>query len=86
MPHPQTLILAKDLGSRQYDEIADRVSMHARHLLWFLLEVAEAGQVRKDKLKDRITQSGHAWTEEELASYLKELSAARCFDQPAPKP
>jgi hypothetical protein len=80
MSHPQRIILAPDLGSRRYDEIADRVSMHARHLLWFLLDVAADGHVSKDKLQARIKQSGHNWTEEQLASYLHELATVRCFN------
>jgi hypothetical protein len=79
MPKPQSIILAPDLRQRRYNEIADRVSMNARHLLWFLLEVAVDGKVHKDKLRERITESGHDWTEEQLASYLHELATVHCF-------
>jgi hypothetical protein len=81
MPQPEIIILAEDLGKRRYNEIADKVSMNACHLLWFLLEVAADGTVHKAKLRERITKSGHDWTEEQLASYLKELATAHCFKE-----
>jgi hypothetical protein len=73
-----SIVLAPDLGERRYDEIADRVSMPARHLLWFLLEVTVDGRVSGDKLRAAIKQAGHNWTEEQLVSYLQELATARC--------
>jgi hypothetical protein len=72
------IALAPDLGKRRYDEIADRVSMPARHLLWFLLAVAADGRVGEERLWEAIKEAGHDWTEEQLASYLKELATARC--------
>jgi hypothetical protein len=81
MPVPQIIVLAPDLGRRRYNTVADRVSMNACHLLWFLLEVAEDGQVHTDRLRQRITKSGHGWTEEQLASYLKELGKAGCLSE-----
>jgi hypothetical protein len=69
------IVLAKDLRERHYNEVADQVSMNARHLLWFLLEVAEDGTVRPDKLRDCITQSGHDWTPAQVQTLL----GAECF-------
>jgi hypothetical protein len=72
------IVLAKDLLERRYDEVAERVSMPTRHLLWFLLDVAEDGRVQEERLRAAIKQAGHNWTEEQLASYLRELASVRC--------
>jgi hypothetical protein len=74
-----SIILAPDLGKRRYSEIADQVSLPARHLLWFLLEVAENGTVHPDKLRAHSTQSGHDWTEEQVQAFLQELATAHCL-------
>ena len=74
-----TIVLAPDLMLRRYSGIADKVSMNARHLLWFLLEVAAEGTVQEAKLRARISRSGHGWTEEQLRSYLQELASVRCL-------
>jgi hypothetical protein len=73
-----SIVLAPDLRKRRYDEIADRVSMPARHLLWFLLEVAENGKVHPDTLRAHITQRGHDWTPAQVQTFLQELATARC--------
>jgi hypothetical protein len=75
------IVLAKDLGQRRYDQVVEGGSMRGRHLLLFLLEVAEDGVVRRDTLMATIRQAGHDWTEEQLDSYLKELSLAHCFSE-----
>jgi hypothetical protein len=72
------IVLAPDLRMRRYDEIADQVSLNARHLLWFLLEAAKEGAVQPVKFRARIRRSGHDWTEEQLASYLQELAVVHC--------
>jgi hypothetical protein len=71
------IVLAPDLIQRRYTEIADQVSMPARHLFWLLVLAAADGRIREDRLRAAITQSGHDWTEEQLASFLKELATAR---------
>jgi hypothetical protein len=73
------IVLAQDLGERHYDEIADQVSMNARHLLWFLLEVAKDGEeVHLAKLRARIRSSGHGWTPAQVQTFLQELATAHC--------
>jgi hypothetical protein len=73
------IILAPDVEKRQYNEIADKVSMSARYLLCFLLEVAENGKVQPDKLRAHISRSGHGWTPEQVQTSLQELATARCL-------
>jgi hypothetical protein len=72
------IILAKYLGNRRYNAIADKVSMNARHLLWVLLEVAENGTVQPDKLRARISRSGYDRTQEQVQTFLQELATAHC--------
>lgn len=76
----QLIELAPDLRQRRYNEIADRVSMPASHLIWFLLEVEESGRVSWDKLRTAIREAGHGWTKEQLDSYLKELRKSGCLE------
>jgi predicted transcriptional regulator len=73
------LFLAPNLRQRRYNEIADKISVNACHLLWFLLEVAEDGKVDPDKLRARITQSGHDWTQAQVQAFLHELATACCL-------
>ena len=72
------IVLAQDLRERHYNEVADQVSMNARHLLWFLLEVAEEGTVLLDTLQARISRSGHDWTPAQVQTFLQELATAHC--------
>jgi hypothetical protein len=72
------IVLAKDLRERHYNEVADQVSLNARHLLWFLLEVAEKGRVHPDTLQARISRSDHDWTPEQVQAFLQELATAHC--------
>ena len=72
------IVLAQDLRERHYNEVADQVSLNARHLLWVLLEVAEEGTVLPDTLQAHLTRSGHDWTPEQVQTFLQELAAARC--------
>jgi hypothetical protein len=71
------IVLAPALGQRRYTEIADQVSMPARHLFWLL--VAEDDRIREDALRAAITQSGHDWTQAQVQAFLHELATARCL-------
>ena len=71
------IVLAPDLMQRRYTEIADQVSMPARHLFWLLVAVAVDGWIREDTLRAAVTQSGHDWTPAQAQAFLKELVTAR---------
>jgi hypothetical protein len=73
------IVLALALGQRRYTEIADQVSMPARHLFWLLVAVAEDDRIREDTLRAAITQSGHDWTQAQVQVFLQELATARCL-------
>jgi hypothetical protein len=73
------IVLAPDLGQRRYTEIADRVSMPARHLFWVLVAVSEDGRIGQDTLRAAITQSGHDWIPAQVQAFLKELASAHCL-------
>jgi hypothetical protein len=71
------IVLAPDLMQRRYTEIADQVSMPARHLFWLLVAVAADDRIREDTLRAAVTQSGHDWTPAQVQAFLKELVTAR---------
>jgi hypothetical protein len=73
------IVLAPDLWQRRYIEIADRVSMPARHLLWVLVAVAAEGRIREERLRAALKQSGHDWTPVQVQAFLEELATARCL-------
>jgi hypothetical protein len=73
------IVLAPALGQRRYTEIADQVSMPARHLFWLLVAVAEDDRIREDTLRAAITQSGHDWTQAQVQAFLHELATACCL-------
>jgi hypothetical protein len=74
-----TIVLAPDLMQRRYPEIADQVSMPARHLFWVLVAVAVAGRIREDRLRAALTQRGHDWTPAQVQVFLQELASAHCL-------
>jgi hypothetical protein len=73
------IVLAPDLKQRRYSEIAERVSMPARHLFWLLVAVAADGRIREERLRAALTQSGHDWTPAQVQVFLQELATARCL-------
>jgi hypothetical protein len=73
------IVLAPDLMQRRYTEIADQVSMPARHLFWLLVAVAVDGRIREDTLRAAVMQSGHDWTPAQAQASLHELATARCL-------
>jgi hypothetical protein len=64
------IVLAPDLMQRRYTEIADRVSLPARHLFWVLVAVTEDDRIREDRLLAALTQSGHDWTQAQVQAFL----------------
>jgi hypothetical protein len=73
------IVLAPDLRQRRYTEIADRVSMPARHLFWVLVAVAADGRIGEEMLLAAVTQSGHDWIPAQVQAFLKELASAHCL-------
>jgi hypothetical protein len=73
------IVLAPDLKQRRYTEIAERVSMPARHLFWLLAAVAADGRIREDTLRAALKQSGHDWTTKQVQAFLQELATAHCL-------
>jgi hypothetical protein len=71
------IVLVPDLGQRRYSEIADRVSMSARHLFWLL--VAVDGRIGEERLLAALTQSGQGWTPAQVQAFLHQLATAYCL-------